>query len=47
MKRKKTIDAQQLKRGLEKAALKIGKRKRLGIGAMFELVITSIATESR
>jgi len=40
---RKTIDAQNLKRALEKAARKIGKRKRIAVGFAFELIINSAA----
>jgi hypothetical protein len=43
MKRKApTIDAQQMKRALQLTIKKIGRRKRIGIGQWFELVVSCV-----
>lgn len=44
-KKKPTIDAQRVKRAMHAAADKIGKRKRVRAGALFEMLVEVVNQE--
>ena len=43
--KRKTIDAQHLKAALQGAAQAIGKRKRIGLAAAFEIIINATSKQ--